>query len=192
MNPESPYLIFGTSLPCFEMCAEEQLADFFTDSMAGTGRPLAGVRILASIRDFDVLADAADPADPASTASTAAQNAKVINALKPRLHFVGSAYQRLQGLDQCEIEIILTVNLKHHSRALYSAIVNHIRAILSMAAIDDFSESFNAWSTEIGETGHKFFLQGMVPAPAAGQNGFAGTSVVCGMRYICTGGFIPV
>ena len=181
MSSETSYVILGTVLTAFEMAVEEQLADFLTDESTGTGESLAGVRILAGIRDYDLSADDA-------TETKASQNTRATNARKPRVTIVGSEYMRSVGQDKCSIEFIIFVDLKHHARSVYSLIVNQFRTLFSTGMISDFVSTFNTWATQIGTTGYKLQLQGLVPS---GPNitGFDGTGVVCRMKYNATGYF---
>ena len=186
MNPESPFLIFDTSLPAFEMAVEEQIADFFLAAFATTGGPLDGVRILAAIRDYDVTADAADAENRETATYAGQQQTKATNALKPRITFVGTSYKRLQGQDQCNLDAVIVVDLKHHSRSVFSAIVNHFRAVTSLAIISDLTDAFNTWATQIGTTGYKLQLQGLIPESSEGP-GPDDTSYVLRLRYTARG-----
>ena len=191
-NPDTPYLISDIALPCFEMAAEEAFADFFAAAYAITDGPLEGVRVLAAIRDYEIESDADDVENELSSTYKAAQDVKASNALKPRITFIGSGYKRGTALDFCSLEILIVVNLKHHSRSLYSQIVNHVRAALSMANISQFVSDFNEWTGELGATGYKFHLQGLTAPTDAGTNGLDDTSIVCRMKYNLSGCFLAV
>ena len=199
---ESQYFLSGHPLPAFELALESALADFFAAAYAVTGGPLTftdgsgnqrSTRVLAAVRDYEKSANAADPSPDQPDQYRSAQDAKVPLNWAPDITFRGGNYQRMQGrgLDECDLDIIISVNLKQQTTAIFSQLLSHTRNVFSAANISAFCDAFNSWSTAIGSSGYKLFLQGLTqPQPHVGP-GFDDKNVNAILKYHATGGFQP-